>query len=203
VGPAKHNRFQGRYVMWVDGCSGNGGLGGVFGSTAPLSGPQATSTKLIDPFEQLLVADLPELDVKAVPLAKDAPPLPYTPPVQPQQVFAPPPRRQPTSVQFVVSEVSAGFDVEVIKRALLRHRPVMTFCYENELQKNPSLKGKMALRFVIGPDGAVTSAEPAESTVGPELEACVLGRIRRVAFPVLEGGASVNVKLLLVFAPGS
>ena len=73
-GPAKANRFQGRYVMWVQGCGGLGG-GGFFGAASPLNRPQATATKLIDPLEELLIADLPALDLKARPLRPDAPAL--------------------------------------------------------------------------------------------------------------------------------
>jgi hypothetical protein len=64
AGPSKRNRFQGRYVIWKSGCAPWGG-GGFFSSGSALNKPQAASTSLEDPFESLLVADLPELDVKA------------------------------------------------------------------------------------------------------------------------------------------
>jgi hypothetical protein len=202
VGPAKHNRFQGRYVMWVDGCSGQGGNGlGLFGSTAPLSGPQATSTRLIDPFEQLLVADLPELDVKAVPLSKDAPKLPYVAPPQQQFTYAPPPPpRQVATVVFGEPQVSSGLDAEIVKRM----KNQLRYCFERTLMANPSVRGKLVARFSIAPNGAVVTSEIAQSTTGAaDLDACVMGRVKTWAFPAPSGGLTVNVLFPFVFPPQS
>jgi hypothetical protein len=68
AGPAKHNRFQGRYVIWKQGC---GWGGGFYSSGSALNKAQAVSSKLEDPIESLLVADLPELGITAT---KEAPP---------------------------------------------------------------------------------------------------------------------------------
>ncbi len=64
---AKTNRFQGRYVMWKRGgmCMG-GGFGnvvssGLAGTSAVMSG----KTKLTRDFAELLVTDIPELDLVA------------------------------------------------------------------------------------------------------------------------------------------
>jgi hypothetical protein len=62
AGPAKHNRFQGRYVIWKQGCApywGASAMGNFMTSGSALNKP--VSTKLEDPFESLLVADVPEL----------------------------------------------------------------------------------------------------------------------------------------------
>ena len=64
--PAKANRFQGRYVMWKRGGGCYGGMGGVVSSgLAGTAAVMATRTKLDVPFEDLLVTDIPELDVVA------------------------------------------------------------------------------------------------------------------------------------------
>ena len=75
--PAKANRFQGRYVMWVKGssCSGLGmsGAGGVV--STGLAGTNAAMSKkatLDKPIDELLVTDIPELDL----IAKGKPPPP-------------------------------------------------------------------------------------------------------------------------------
>jgi hypothetical protein len=133
AGPAKANRFQGRYVMWVQGCGSSGGIGGMFSPPPTLSGPSATSTKLIDPFEQIVVKDVPELDVKAVPLDKDAKPLPYTGP--PPRSSAPPlPPR--ATVKVLDVQVNGSLDKEIVKRIVLRNRGQVQFCFERELLRN-------------------------------------------------------------------
>ena len=64
--PAKSNRFQGRYVMWKRGGGCYGGMGGVVSSgLAGTAAVMATKAKLDVPFEDLLVTDIPELDVVA------------------------------------------------------------------------------------------------------------------------------------------
>ncbi len=195
-GPAKHNRFQGRYVMWVQ-CGAELGGGGFFTSGSPLNKPQATSDKLIDPFEQLVVADLPELDVKAVPLPKDAPKLPFTPPPQQSQVPAPP--SQP-GVHFAMPVVGPGLDGELVRRVFMRNKAQLTYCYQKALQVNPNLAGKVVLKFVISEEGAVKTSEIAHSTISsPDVEQCVLARSRSWQYPKPDGEGSVPVTYPLDF----
>jgi hypothetical protein len=67
--PAKTNRFQGRYVMWIKGSSCNGlgmGMSGIVSSG--LAGTSAVMSKkstLETPFDELLVTDIPELEIVA------------------------------------------------------------------------------------------------------------------------------------------
>ncbi|MFT3713305.1 MAG: TonB family protein [Archangium sp.] len=201
VTAAKTNRFQGRYVMWVDGCSGLGG-GGMFSSAGigPLHGPSAESTKMIDPFEQLIVADLPELDVKAVPLAKDAPKVVYTPPQPVQQTWAPPPAPTVNALEPIVGE---GLEKDIVKRIVARNRGQIRFCYERELSKNPSLRGKVVVQFEISASGNVPVSAVASSTVGdPEVDACFAARVRTWQFPKpKEGVAAVRVVQPFVLSP--
>ncbi len=64
--PAKTNRFQGRYVMWKRGGSCYGNMSGVVSSgLAGTNAVMAAKTALDKPFEELLVTDIPELDVVA------------------------------------------------------------------------------------------------------------------------------------------
>ncbi len=98
-GPAKENRFQGRYITWrpfdpnLD-CWGGGGGGAMMGGAlgGPMGGPggaftpassglaalpgasgaKATKAELTEPFEGLLLTDIPELGLKAT--KKPAPP---------------------------------------------------------------------------------------------------------------------------------
>ena len=67
--PAKTNRFQGRYVMWIKGSSCNGlgmGMSGIVSSgLAGTSAVMSKKTALATPFDELLVTDIPELEIVA------------------------------------------------------------------------------------------------------------------------------------------
>jgi hypothetical protein len=64
--PAKQNRFQGRYVMWKKGGGCYGRSSGVVSSgLAGTNAVMAAKATLDKPFEELLVTDIPELDVVA------------------------------------------------------------------------------------------------------------------------------------------
>jgi len=68
---------------------------------------------------------------------------------------------------------------EAIQEVLLSHVPAIRYCYERELKRNPALKGKIAVRITVGPDGRVKSAVVVSSTLNNErVERCILARIR-------------------------
>jgi hypothetical protein len=76
-------------------------------------------------------------------------------------------------------------------------------CYEKRLKRNPELKGKVVIRFVIHSGGAVTEAEIVENTTGDgDLGACIAERIRSVRFPSAEG-ADTTVTYPIILVPGS
>ncbi|MFO0594991.1 MAG: DUF2330 domain-containing protein [Myxococcaceae bacterium] len=204
AGPAKTNRFQGRYVMWVDGCGG-GLLGGNGFFTpgnplAPVTGPSAPSgNKLIDPFEQLIVSDLTELEVKAVPLAKDAPKVTFTAPPPPPQVTyvsSGGPR-----VQFGGVQTTEGYDTVIVTRVMKMNQNQLKYCYARALNLNPTLAGKLMLRFEVGEEGRVTKSEVLTSTVASDdVTACVTTRTRVWQFPKPAGAPAV-VTVPIVFTP--
>jgi TonB family protein len=196
AGPAKANRFQGRYLMWVQGCGSSGGIGGMFSPPPTLSGPSATSTKLIDPFEQIIVNDVPELDVKAVPLDKDAKPLPYTGPSAP--TFTPPPPPTPRAQMKVLEvEVKGSLDKDIVRRIVQRNRAQAQYCFERALLINPGLGGKVVVQFLIGPEGTTSNAKLVQG-LGSPVDECVVSRVRTWQFPKPEGGP-VAVTLPMLF----
>jgi hypothetical protein len=71
---AKANRFQGRYVMWKrgGGCMGSGNSSVVSSGLAGTNGVMSKKTTLDKPLDELLVTDIPELDIVAK--GKTAPP---------------------------------------------------------------------------------------------------------------------------------
>jgi TonB family protein len=68
---------------------------------------------------------------------------------------------------------------DAIQEVLISHNAAIRYCYERELKRNPTLKGKITVRITIGPEGAVTNAEIVSSTLNSErVERCILARIR-------------------------
>jgi hypothetical protein len=199
-GPAKANRFQGRYVMWVQGCGGGLGLGGglgFFSAGSPLNHPQSTATKLVDPIEELIIADLPALDLKARPLRKDAPPLQVNLDAQP---LTPPPPMVPVNPTVVdgMPQVTGELDKDLIRRVVKRNQGQLRYCYERVLQRNPALAGKIVLKLVISREGTVVASTVASSTLSDaEVEQCFAVRAKTWAFPAGTGTVEVTYPFVL------
>jgi len=80
-------------------------------------------------------------------------------------------------------------DKEIIRRVVAKHKSSIQYCYESELLRSPTLAGKVAVKFVIGTSGDVTSAELASSTIRSlVVEECVVARVKKMVFPKPEGG---------------
>jgi TonB family protein len=98
--------------------------------------------------------------------------------------------------------VIGGLDKDVIAKVIRRHQNEIKYCYESELNKNPSLAGKVAVAFTIDPTGAVSEATVTETTLNNSTaENCMLSRIRRWKFPEPKGGGVVAVTYPWLFSP--
>jgi hypothetical protein len=73
-------------------------------------------------------------------------------------------------------------------------------CYENQLKRNPSLKGRIRVRFVILETGALSEVTAVENTLGsPEVVACIVGTMRAWRTPFRPTG-TVPVEYPFVFS---
>lgn len=100
-------------------------------------------------------------------------------------------------------EIRGQLDRDIIARVIREHRREVRSCYENELQRNPDLAGRIIVRFVISPDGAVASSDVQESDLGNNaVESCIVRRVRRWRFPEPRGGGIVRVSYPFVFTAG-
>lgn len=98
--------------------------------------------------------------------------------------------------------VSGSLDKSLIQAVIKRNRQQIRSCYE--LTRNPQLIGKVAIAFVIGPDGKVQSASVAQSTAGnAALEQCVVARVKTWVFPKPTGGGTVQITYPFVFKPSN
>jgi TonB family protein len=98
------------------------------------------------------------------------------------------------------ANVIGSLDKAIIRRVIRRHINEWRYCYERELQPNPSLSGRIITRFTIGPTGRVLTSRIEESTVGnAAVERCVAQALRRWRFPAPRGGGIVVVSYPVVF----
>jgi len=90
--------------------------------------------------------------------------------------------------------VTGSLSKQVIRRVIKRHINEVRFCYEQQLQSDPTLKGRVVIKFVIDSKGNVTAAVVAESTFADTIiETCILQAVRRWKFPAPEGGGIVII----------
>jgi hypothetical protein len=74
-------------------------------------------------------------------------------------------------------------------------------CYENALKRNPSLKGKISIRFTILETGALADVAAAQNSLGsPEVAACITNTMRAWRTQFRPSGP-VTVEYPFVFQP--
>jgi len=101
-------------------------------------------------------------------------------------------------------EVEGQLDRAIIERVIRQHRREIRSCYEQELQRNPGLEGRVVVSFVIDPTGQVARANVGTSTMGNKtVEDCITLRVRRWRFPEPKGGGLVRVNYPFTFVSGN
>ena len=98
--------------------------------------------------------------------------------------------------------VIGALDRSLIDAVVKRNMSQIKYCYQRELSKNPSLAGKVTVKFTIAGDGSVSSAITKASTLGnPSVESCINGRFLRMGFPEPKGNGLVIVSYPFLFSP--
>jgi len=114
------------------------------------------------------------------------------------------PEHQPKvpSARFGTLTLNGHLPPEVVQRIVRQNYGRFRLCYENGLRTNPSLQGRVAARFVIGRDGAVSSVTNGDSDLpNASVVQCVLRAYYDLTFPAPQGGI-VSVVYPIVFSPG-
>jgi hypothetical protein len=95
--------------------------------------------------------------------------------------------------------VDGGLDKDLIAAVIMKNMGQIRFCYEQGLQGDPNLAGRVAMGFVIGGNGMVKSANVENTTVNSKLvEDCISLRLRSWKFPLPQGGVDVKVSFPFV-----
>jgi pSer/pThr/pTyr-binding forkhead associated (FHA) protein len=98
--------------------------------------------------------------------------------------------------------VSGRIPPEVIQRIVRQNHGRFRMCYEQGLASNPNLQGRVAVRFVIDNNGAVSFAGNGGGDLpSSEVNSCVVRAFYGLSFPAPEGGV-VKVTYPIMFSPG-
>jgi len=100
--------------------------------------------------------------------------------------------------------VSGRLPKEVVQRVLRQHLGRFAACYEQGLEREPNLEGRVAVRLAIGREGAVTSVGTGGDLPDPTVATCLSNVVQTIRFPAPEGGiVTVGVPIELAPPPGS
>jgi outer membrane biosynthesis protein TonB len=107
-------------------------------------------------------------------------------------------------VDFQPVEVdSADVDRAALTKFVNTRKSGIVACYEAELKRNPTLKGKVVVRFNITPSGRTGDVEIEENTLNNDVVAsCIKTKIRGWIFP-FKPDADVAVAYPFVFSPAN
>ncbi|MBW2454437.1 MAG: AgmX/PglI C-terminal domain-containing protein [Deltaproteobacteria bacterium] len=110
-------------------------------------------------------------------------------------------RARPPRVRMGATSVSGRLPPEVIQRIVRQNFGRFRLCYENGLRNNPSLQGRVSVRFVIARNGSVTNVGGSGDIPDAGVISCVTRAFYGLSFPQPEGGI-VTVSYPIVFTPG-
>jgi TonB family protein len=87
-----------------------------------------------------------------------------------------------------------ALDKDIIRRVVRAHLNEVRGCYNQGLERDRTMKGRVAIQFTIGPDGRVPVAEVATTELKDvEVGQCIADAVKRWTFPAPEGGGNVVV----------
>lgn len=90
--------------------------------------------------------------------------------------------------------IDGGLDLDMVSEVIRRNMGQIRFCYEQGLQLDPALAGRVGVKFTIGANGQVKIADVENTTLNSkQIEDCILLRLRSWKFPLPEGGVDVKV----------
>ena len=105
-------------------------------------------------------------------------------------------------MQTAAPRISGYLSPEQIMRVVRRNQAAVRYCYENELQRQPSLAGRVEIRWRITRAGTVSSSSVGSSTMhNARVEGCIVRQVRRWRFDQPDGG-EVDVNFPFIFGTG-
>jgi len=100
-------------------------------------------------------------------------------------------------VRQAKATVVGSIDKDMIRRIVRAHINEVRHCYNLGLAKDPNLKGRLAIRFVLGGAGEVSTSTVAMSIGDEEVDRCVAAAVKRWKFPHGCGNSIVTYPFVL------
>jgi hypothetical protein len=116
----------------------------------------------------------------------------------------PRPSHTPKAPRLVQGDVQAGgrLPAEIIQRIVRMNFGRFRLCYENGARGNPSLQGRVTVKFLIDRTGAVSMAADGGSDLPDQnVVQCVVRSFSNLSFPQPDNGV-VTVVYPILFSPG-
>ena len=86
----------------------------------------------------------------------------------------------------------SGIDRDMVRRIVRAHINEVRSCYNAGLTKNPSLEGRVLIKFTIIPTGKVSSAMVEENTTkDTAVGNCIAKAVKRWSFPKVAKGTAI------------
>lgn len=105
------------------------------------------------------------------------------------------------TLHFEEAVIQGRLEPSAIQRIVRGSEGRFRACYLEGLGPNPTLEGRVAVKFLIGRDGSVVTAEdtPGSDLPDEQVRACVVRAFQSLSFP--EPGGLVSVTYPFVFSP--
>lgn len=121
-------------------------------------------------------------------------------PDETQKVEAPP--NKPAAKDLPAKRPTMGsLSKDQIDATIKQHMSAIRYCYQRDLLHNKQLYGSLSVRFVIQPDGSVSTAKTRAVVLHGRVPDCVAGRFLRMTFPKPKNNGLVIVTYPFMFAP--
>ncbi|MCX4246880.1 AgmX/PglI C-terminal domain-containing protein [Paraliomyxa miuraensis] len=111
--------------------------------------------------------------------------------------------RQVPRVRMAKATVQGTLDRDIIRRIVRAHINEVRYCYNQGLERDPNLHGRVTVQFAIDPQGKVPSSAVAESTLpDASVSTCIARAVKRWKFPKPPSSGLVLVTHPFVLSPG-
>lgn len=106
-------------------------------------------------------------------------------------------------VRQAKASVKGSLDKDIIRRIVRAHINEVRYCYNQGLVRDPSLEGRVAVQFTIGPKGTVPVSVVASTSLGDKnVGNCIAKAVKRWKFPKPTDGGVVVVTYPFSLSPG-
>ncbi len=109
-------------------------------------------------------------------------------------------KKQKIKVDILAPQVSPGYDKEAVRRVIRSKMGAIRWCYQQALQRNPKLGGKVVLGFMITPTGRVQAPKVKDDSMqDPAVGKCIAKKSRNWKFPPPPDSGVVTVSYPFLF----